>query len=111
MSAECLVPGDVIRIKANAVMACDAVLLNGTCVLNESMLTGESVPVIKVQLPQPDNPDEYFDVETHKRHTLFSGTQVVQVRNYDSNADVVAVVIRTGNDEFQAFFVMFQIDI
>ncbi|MEQ2211324.1 hypothetical protein XENOCAPTIV_024734 [Xenoophorus captivus] len=39
-----LVPGDVISIPANGmVMPCDAVLLQGTCVVNESMLTGEDV--------------------------------------------------------------------
>ncbi|XP_014915968.1 probable cation-transporting ATPase 13A3, partial [Poecilia latipinna] len=40
MSTE-LVPGDVIAIPANGmVMPCDAVLFQGTCVVNESMLTG-----------------------------------------------------------------------
>lgn len=36
-----LVPGDVIEIPAHGcVMQCDAVLLNGNCIVNESMLTG-----------------------------------------------------------------------
>lgn len=40
MSTE-LVPGDVISIPANGmVMPCDAVLVQGTCIVNESMLTG-----------------------------------------------------------------------
>lgn len=44
MSTE-LVPGDVIAIPANGmVMPCDAVLVQGTCIVNESMLTG-CVPV------------------------------------------------------------------
>lgn len=43
MSTE-LVPGDVIAIPANGmVMPCDAVLFQGTCVVNESMLTGVDV--------------------------------------------------------------------
>lgn len=42
-------PGDVILIPPHGcVMHCDAVLLNGTVIANESMLTGESVPVTKV---------------------------------------------------------------
>ena len=32
-------------------MECDAVLVDGTCVVNESMLTGESIPITKVCNP------------------------------------------------------------
>ena len=53
------------------------------------------MPVIKSALPQPDDPSEIYDVEVHKRHTLFSGTQIVQTRSYD-NTSVLAVVVRTG---------------
>lgn len=97
MPSEQLVPGDVIEIPSghSSVMTCDAVLLNGTCILNESMLTGESVPVVKSPLPVPENHAEIFNVETHKRNTLFNGTKVVQTRNYDGTR-VLAVVIRTG---------------
>ena len=39
-----LVPGDVIAIPADGcIMPCDAVLLAGTCIVNESMLTGKPV--------------------------------------------------------------------
>ena len=41
-----LVPGDVIEVPRGK-MPCDAILLNGSAIVNESMLTGESVPVIK----------------------------------------------------------------
>ena len=38
-----LVPGDVIVIPAKGcTMTCDAVLMAGTCIVNESMLTGLS---------------------------------------------------------------------
>ena len=46
-----LVPGDVIEIPENLAMPCDLVLLTGSCIVNESMLTGESIPVIKNSLP------------------------------------------------------------
>ena len=37
-----LVPGDLIAIPPNGcIMTCDAVLTAGTCIVNESMLTGE----------------------------------------------------------------------
>ncbi|BFZ23149.1 hypothetical protein BsWGS_26187 [Bradybaena similaris] len=90
-----LVPGDVISIPPNGcVMTCDAVLTAGNCIVNESMLTGESVPVTKTPLVQLED-DEIYSPEVHKRHTLFSGTRIVQTRYY-GQAKVTAVVIRTG---------------
>ncbi|NXE56302.1 AT133 ATPase, partial [Casuarius casuarius] len=96
-----LVPGDVILIPSNGiVMPCDAVLLSGTCIVNESMLTGESVPVTKINLPNPsEDPkamgDEIYSPEAHKRHTLFCGTNVIQTRFYTGEL-VKALVVRTG---------------
>ena len=44
MSSTELVPGDVINIPLGGVMMpCDAVLLNGTAIVNESMLTGRDM--------------------------------------------------------------------
>ncbi|CAG5128889.1 unnamed protein product, partial [Candidula unifasciata] len=54
----------------------------------------ESVPVTKTQLLQQED-EEIYSPETHKRHTLFSGTHVVQTRYY-GQAKVTAVVVRTG---------------
>ncbi|XP_023559889.1 probable cation-transporting ATPase 13A3 isoform X1 [Octodon degus] len=96
-----LVPGDVMVIPMNGtVMPCDAVLVSGTCIVNESMLTGESVPVTKTNLPNPSvnmkgTGEEYYSPETHKRHTLFCGTTVIQTRFYTGEL-VKAIVVRTG---------------
>ncbi|XP_063410075.1 polyamine-transporting ATPase 13A3-like [Mytilus trossulus] len=90
-----LVPGDLISIPHNGcVMTCDAVLTAGTCIVNESMLTGESVPVTKTQLSHQED-SEVYSADLHKRHTLFSGTKVLQTRYY-GHAKVTAVVVRTG---------------
>lgn len=49
--SEHLVPGDVVVIPPQGcMMQCDAVLLQGNCIVNESMLTGESVPVTKTAI-------------------------------------------------------------
>ncbi|XP_054458122.1 polyamine-transporting ATPase 13A3 isoform X1 [Anoplopoma fimbria] len=97
-----LVPGDVMVIPSNGtIMPCDAVLVSGTCIVNESMLTGESVPVTKTNLPNPlpgesgEEVDSAYSTEEHKRHTLFCGTHVIQTRFYTGDL-VKAVVVSTG---------------
>lgn len=47
-----LVPGDVIKVPDNCTIPCDLILLSGSCIVNESMLTGESIPVIKSSIPK-----------------------------------------------------------
>ena len=90
-----LLPGDVFEIPADGLLlSCDAVLIVGGVVVNESMLTGESVPVTKVALPAAEDSVEQslFNIELHKSHVLFCGTQVIQTRS----EIVRAMVIRTG---------------
>lgn len=94
VSTEMLVSGDVIEIPSHGcTMHCDAVLLTGNCILNESMLTGESVPVTKTALPNTQCIK--YDPKEHSRHTLFCGTQVIQTR-YFGDEKVLAAVVRTG---------------
>jgi len=51
------------------------VLLTGSAITNESMLTGESIPVMKSSLPSGSN-DVYRDKGSEK-HTLYGGTTVI----------------------------------
>lgn len=54
-------------------------LLRGQCVINESMLTGESVPVIKESIESRNNSSDMFDFQSDgKLHVLYGGTTVVQ---------------------------------
>ncbi|KOX74320.1 putative cation-transporting ATPase 13A3 [Melipona quadrifasciata] len=88
-----LVPGDVIELpKHQATIVCDAVLLTGQCILNESMLTGESVPVTKTPLPSHH---VLYDSKECSHHTMYSGTTIIQTRSYNGRP-VLARVIRTG---------------
>ncbi|XP_058711126.1 polyamine-transporting ATPase 13A2 isoform X3 [Poecile atricapillus] len=95
-SAE-LVPGDCIRLPAaGALLPCDAALLTGECMVNESLLTGESVPVMKTPLPAGGQAaGAAYGPEEHRRHTLFCGTQLIQAKAY-VGGEVLAVVTRTG---------------
>ncbi|XP_076069945.1 polyamine-transporting ATPase 13A3-like isoform X2 [Oratosquilla oratoria] len=92
MSSRELVPGDVMQVEAQmGRLEADAVLLNGSAVTNEAMLTGESVPVTKVGVPLDQ--DLLFDPAFHRHHILYSGTQILQTRGASS---LRAVVINTG---------------
>lgn len=93
ISSEELVPGDLIELpKHQATLVCDAVLLSGQCILNESMLTGESVPITKTSLPLCYTS---YDAKEYTYHTLYSGTTIIQSKNH-GNQPVLARVIRTG---------------
>ncbi|MEQ2200950.1 hypothetical protein XENOCAPTIV_005349 [Xenoophorus captivus] len=63
--------------KEGLLLPCDAALLAGECLVNESMLTGESVPVLKTPLPAGDRT---YSSETERRHTLFCGTHIIQAK-------------------------------
>ncbi|XP_032669057.1 probable cation-transporting ATPase 13A3 [Odontomachus brunneus] len=93
ISSKDLVPGDIIELpKHQTTLVCDAVLLTGQCVLNESMLTGESVPVTKTSLPSHQ---VLYDMKECTHYTLYSGTNIIQTRCHGDQR-VLARVIRTG---------------
>lgn len=56
----------------------DILLVNGTCIVNEAMLSGESTPLLKESI-QLLEPTENLDMDgQHKNIVLFSGTKVLQ---------------------------------
>ncbi|KAI9248797.1 hypothetical protein BDA99DRAFT_445940 [Phascolomyces articulosus] len=96
-----LVPGDLIDLVDLHIVPCDGMLISGDCILNESMLTGESVPVSK--LPATDIIVRKMDLSGPTipaeitKHFLFMGTKVVRVRSNSSvSTAAVALVVRTG---------------
>ncbi|XP_057317780.1 polyamine-transporting ATPase 13A3-like [Hydractinia symbiolongicarpus] len=101
-SSKDLVPGDVLVIPPEGLhLPCDAVLLNGRCVVNESTLTGESFPTTKTGIDGMTSASgsvltEIFSVNMHKRHTLYNGTEILQAHFYGEDTRILAVVIRTG---------------
>jgi cation-transporting ATPase 13A2 len=105
-SAE-LVPGDVYEVTDPALtqFPCDSLLLSGDCIVNESMLTGESIPVSKI--PMSNSALDLLDLSASAvhpevaRHMLFSGTKIIRARrphedHVDDEAAALAMVVRTG---------------
>ncbi|XP_005344847.1 probable cation-transporting ATPase 13A5 [Microtus ochrogaster] len=97
LESRLLVPGDILILPGKISLPCDAVLIDGSCVVNEGMLTGESIPVTKTPLPQTDNtmPWKTHSLEDYRKHVLFCGTEVIQVKP-SGQGPVRAVVLQTG---------------
>ncbi|KAH6640895.1 hypothetical protein F5144DRAFT_561975 [Chaetomium tenue] len=101
-----LVPGDVYEVSDPSLgqFPADSLLLSGDCIVNESMLTGESVPVSKI--PATDRTLSSLDLSASTmlpevaKNFLFCGTKIVRARrpqeNGDGEAVALAMVVRTG---------------
>lgn len=68
-----IVPGDLIGVE-QGLIPCDLVLVKGSVVVDESMLTGESMPVAKA--PVESSSTKHYDPVHGKKHTLYCGTHV-----------------------------------
>ena len=90
-----LVPGDLYEIPEDGkYLPCDTVLINGSVIVNESLLTGDSTPIIKNGMNQSDN---IFDTtnNSYEKFVLFSGTKILEKRSL-KNQKVLGVVYETG---------------
>lgn len=121
-----LLPGDlasVTRTKEDSGVACDMLLVEGTAIVNEAMLSGESTPLLKdsVQLRPGDANIEPEGLD--KNAFLWGGTKVLQIThgNPEENKNqqhklasgvpappdngAMAVVIKTGFETSQGSLV------
>ena len=97
-------------------IASDMLLLSGSVIVNESMLTGESIPQIKDSITKMDySQDDILDIKyTHKNSIIFAGTKVVKTERDEEkeplpknvkiappDGGVICLVIKTGFDTTQ----------
>jgi cation-transporting ATPase 13A3/4/5 len=99
-SSAALVPGDVVVVRPGP-LPCDLVLLRGEAIVDETMLTGEAVPVRKVAWAAEGPgaggaPPPAYDPDVHKACTLYGGTVVAQARPGGAERLCLAAVARTG---------------
>ncbi|XP_047740835.1 endoplasmic reticulum transmembrane helix translocase [Hyalella azteca] len=81
-----LLPGDIVSVSrgtgsgasAETIVPCDLLLLRGPAVLDESMLTGESVPQMKESIEGVDLQRPLDLTSDGKLHLLYGGTKLVQ---------------------------------
>jgi magnesium-transporting ATPase (P-type) len=76
MSSEHLLPGDLFEVPIRQRVPCDAVIVEGSCMVDESMLTGESVPILKSAIPQTYT--QRYNPDQATLHSLYEGTQVTE---------------------------------
>lgn len=103
--SEELVPGDVYELSkpALSMIPVDSILLSGDCIVNESILTGESVPVSKVaasDLGMKTLVSNGLNTPEINRSVLYCGTKIIRVRKPAAENDdflpALALVVRTG---------------
>ena len=101
-------PGDVVDVADTSLdtFPADLVMLSGDAIVNESMLTGESVPVSKYPVDPPNielisRPGGEIAPDL-SRHVVFSGTKIIRIRKTSlpgmpgGEPEALAMVIRTG---------------
>jgi cation-transporting P-type ATPase 13A2 len=82
-----LLPGDIIKIQAGSPVPADCILVRGSVLMDESMLTGEALPLSK---SCPEHMDDKVYTPMMKKCTLYADTLCLK-----SN-DAVAIVGKTG---------------
>jgi len=113
LSGTDLLPGDVVSIGRNSgpngedkAVPADMLILAGSAIVNEAILTGESTPQWKVSI-MGRGIEEKLSIKRDKSHVLFGGTKILQhtpdkafpLKTPDGGC--VAVVLRTGFETSQ----------
>jgi cation-transporting ATPase 13A3/4/5 len=94
LSSSHIIPGDVIAVESGQVLSCDAVVISGNAVVDESSLTGEPLPIRKFTVN--DDQPRFEPHGASKIHALYAGTTVAQVTPTSDEDYVKALVYETA---------------
>lgn len=111
-----LLPMDVVSITRTAedsAIPCDLVLLDGSCIVNEAMLSGESTPLLKESIRLRPRGDDLQVDGVDKNSVLHGGTKALQVTAPETKSDIplspdggaLAIVTKTGFETSQGSLV------
>ncbi|KAK2741144.1 hypothetical protein FQN57_005746 [Myotisia sp. PD_48] len=125
VSSEKLLPGDLVsvnRTKDESGVPCDILLIRGSAIVNEAMLSGESTPLLKDSIQLRPGNDRIEPNGLDKTSFLYGGTKVLQITHPNSEETengsqrvngaplppdngAIGVVIRTGFETSQGSLV------
>jgi cation-transporting ATPase 13A1 len=74
-----LTSASIARTKPDSGIPCDLLLLRGTCIVNEAMLSGESTPLLKESIELREGSDRLDMNGSDRNNVMFSGTKALQV--------------------------------
>lgn len=111
-----LLPMDLVSVTRTAedsAIPCDMLLIDGSCIVNEAMLSGESTPLLKESIKLRPAHDKLQLDGVDKNAVLHGGTKALQVTSPEKNANVplppdggaLAVVTKTGFETSQGSLV------
>jgi cation-transporting ATPase 13A1 len=87
ISSDKLLPGDLLsvnRTKEDSGVACDILLVEGSAIVNEAMLSGESTPLLKDSIRLRPSEERIDPDGLDKNSFLYGGTKVLQIAHHIS---------------------------
>ncbi|PGG95490.1 hypothetical protein AJ79_10027 [Helicocarpus griseus UAMH5409] len=120
ITSDQLLPGDVLsvnRTKEDSGVACDILMIEGSVIVNEAMLSGESTPLLKDSIQLRPGDDQIDTEGLDKNAFLYGGTKVLQITHPNTGDSLpngipnppdngaLGVVVKTGFETSQGSLV------
>ena len=94
-----LIPGDLIYLTKGDEVPCDGIILEGECLIGNSMVNGSINEMFKKAL---DNNSFNFDYEINNPSILFHGSKIIKTYSKLENNSILLLAINTGSNTYKA---------